>query len=361
MSREDYTSSEETPSISVRKHDLLPAYRTDDADATDWYPITGMIPPSSVQNPSPTSLGIAQSFDAQMATPSLHVTSLSSRTTFLSYPTMESIPPAPATSRSTSSTEDSTYETSWRKQIESFRNQFDLDYDLRGMSRAKIWGIAGFRGWIAACFSLHPADMFEHTMASKLRSRVVFARPPYSDEDGAGGGGAAAKEVDMPWYAPTLGADELQQARERVLEFTLDPHHREGSSSSSSLREGQSFRRLLYAAACCVLVLLEVRRRPDLLAAARSAMQWLSKETGLDLGQEVSAIDALETMTTEATAVEETAVEAPTTTILPAKPPDVLSSAGATDLFEACEVCGAGIEWYSAAESQCAQGHLFGE
>ena len=289
------------------------------------------------------SLGIAKSFDTQLQSPCVHIASLSSRSTCLAYPSMETIPPEPAANTA----ETSTYESSWRAQIQSFRSQFDLDYDLRGNSVAKTWGLAGFRDrWIAACFSLHPTDTFEQVMASKLRTKVVFARV---NRDGSGSDGNA--DTDMPWHTPNLDQQALQQAREKVLRFTLDTGNRNAGTESSTLRDDPWFKKLLYAAACCVIVLPASSQPPELLSAARSAFQWLGNETGADLGTEISAIGALEKP-------EAAATEAPVT--IPARSPDSLS-AEAAGLFETCDVCGAGIEWYSPTESQCAEGHVFGE
>ena len=238
------------------------------------------------------------------------------------------------------------YETDWRRQVEEFRQQFDLDYDLNGAAMAKIWGLASFRGWIAACFSVHPTGQFEHYTISQHYVRLVFARPFLGTED-------ESSEADgfSPWQGAKHDPVTQDNGRAVILAFILDPANRETS------RNYPSRYKILYAAACCVLV--QPVLHSGYLPAAKSAIEFIRDQTRITFATELSLIEE-----TEKNLIAEEAHSLATTgrqtrLRMPAKSQGELSAPGALDVFEICLICGCGMEWYSATESQCAAGHIF--
>lgn len=238
------------------------------------------------------------------------------------------------------------FESDWRKQVDEFRQQFDLDYDMNGSSMAKIWGLAGFRGWVAACCSFHPVDLFEHHTMSQHHVRIVFSRPFLESEDKLG-----SLESYAPWLEADLDPESLQDARANVLSFTLDPVSREPGTCPSS-------HKVQYAAACSVLMQPELY--PHFLPAAKSAIELLAAETNLDFSQELSLIEVIEKNLAHEPVPSTTMAIPQTQTGVVAKSRDQLSALGAQGVFETCEICGSSIQWYSPTESQCMEGHIFG-
>ncbi|KAI5304348.1 hypothetical protein KEM56_006604 [Ascosphaera pollenicola] len=85
-----------------------------------------------------------------------------------------------------------------QRRIEAFRNTFDLEYDLGGKSVARIWGLAKYipkqrhmldesdghpDEYTAACFTLHPTEMAEHSMPSEALMRIVISSTSDVDHD----------------------------------------------------------------------------------------------------------------------------------------------------------------------------------
>ena len=220
----------------------------------------------------------------------------------------------------------------WRTQTAEFRDRFDLDYDLGGYAGARTWGLTSHHGWIAACFTLHPSDLPEYVTTSEERVTIIFS-PPEQAED-------ADIDTALPWEVPSTNACQIEDSRRKALEFILrldrEQHFR-------NLGE----RKILYSTACCAIV--RHNTDGDLLALSKSALQWLMDENGTDLTDEISQCTAVVTSTTE---------EVPNIVISP-KSIEKMQDTGGT-LFEACEICGEGIEWYSSEEAQCSEGHQFG-
>lgn len=64
----------------------------------------------------------------------------------------------------------------WKRMIEEFQDDYDLEHDLGGMSVSRIWGLAAYRNMTAAIFTSHPTDMIEYRITSDDRSMIVFSQ-----------------------------------------------------------------------------------------------------------------------------------------------------------------------------------------
>jgi hypothetical protein len=223
----------------------------------------------------------------------------------------------------------------WRRQVEEFRNRFDLDNDLSGHALAKTWGLDTHCGWITACFTLHPTDMVEYLTSSREHLTIIFSPPNQSGESGV--------DVRVPWPLPSVTDDAVRHARMEILKFILDPDQRVYTGSPWQ-------KKLLYAAACCTIT--EYAKQAELLALSKPTLEWLSARIGVDLSVEVSYIIGAESQLSNASGNEIHGT-------IPAKTAEQLQGVGG-EVFEVCEICGGGIEWYSANESQCSSGHVFG-
>lgn len=219
----------------------------------------------------------------------------------------------------------------WYAQIAEFRDRFDLDYDLGGYAIARTLGLTTHRGWIAACFTLHPSDMVEYITMTDERATIIFSPAEQP--------GSTDSEIPLPWTIPTLSSDRIRNAHQRVLRFVL-------GLEPAKFFQNVWERKILYAAACCAIV---ISREDELLSLSKRALLYLANESGADLTEEISKCD---------TTSSPLDGEGPTMTISP-KSPQKLQGPG-SELFEACEICGGGLEWYSDEEAQCSGGHQFG-
>ncbi|KAG5295467.1 zinc-finger of transcription factor IIIC complex domain-containing protein [Histoplasma capsulatum G186AR] len=226
------------------------------------------------------------------------------------------------------------------RQMEGFRSRFDLDHDLGGMSLARIWGMTSHRGWIAACFTVHPSDMVEYVTTARQRSRIVFT-PPHPKE---------GESAELPWrIPPELTPQRMKAGRDKALSFILRDSHRD-------LLHDHWVKKLQYAAICCLITDQDPVDAPHLLEAAKSAAKWLSSTFSLDLSVELSCIN--EKLKSQIELPAGSAGGPETSKHLPGKTCDAQTGPG-DDVFEYCDICGSGIDWYSAEESQCAEGHVF--
>ncbi|KAJ5814527.1 Transcription factor IIIC zinc-finger [Penicillium riverlandense] len=207
----------------------------------------------------------------------------------------------------------------WRKTVEDLRERFDLNHDLSGWSVARIWGLTSRRNVIAALFTRHGTDMVEYKVSADDRAMLIF-----STEDGE------HEEDSQALFAPTIPQQETVCAREKresATQFVLRNY-------DDDQPHGQ---RLVYAAACSAII---DQQSDPTRAQARQALEHLTLVTGADLSDEISKSTS------------------PGAQTISAKSPDQLDGPGA-HLFERCEVCDAGVAWYSSQEAQCANGHLF--
>lgn len=209
----------------------------------------------------------------------------------------------------------------WISRFEDLRDEFDIDHDLGGLAIGRVWGLASHRGLIATAATLHPGDMVDYRSAVAESTNIIISP---AHHDGA----------DHPPTGPKNASDRspgvLRAKRELVIGFIL--HAAQGNGRNDLCN------RLAYAAACCTIVESE---NEDLRSRARETLEKLATATGADLSDEISKCS------TAPSPIEPKITEQ-------------LDGPGG-QLFEKCEICDSGIAWYSAHESQCASGHLFGK
>lgn len=183
------------------------------------------------------------------------------------------------------------------------------------MVTGRIWGLACHDGILAVAFTMHPKDMVEYRTAAEERTIIAFTTQLYPD--------TGEQPAD-------LSPEALRLKRETVIGYIL-------YSEQSPDGRSQLSKKAIYAAACCSILDCQ---NEDLLARSRTSLEWLASVTGADLSKEISKC------TSAAGEIE-------------SKSPSELSGPG-NEIFERCEICDAGIRWYSVTEAQCANGHLFG-
>ncbi|KAL4880612.1 transcription factor IIIC subunit delta N-term-domain-containing protein [Aspergillus karnatakaensis] len=210
----------------------------------------------------------------------------------------------------------------WSHQIDDLREQFDIDRDLGGLAISRVWGLASTQGLIAAAVTLHPGDMIEYRTNAEDRVTIVFST--------ADGQELNVEEVPLLSGRPPTTIEFMRERSEVVLRYILREVANTGARRALSPK-------VLYAAACCAIVQSE---SVELLANAHRVLKTLAATSGVDMADEMAKCAA------PGSAIE-------------AKPARILNAIGG-DMFEKCEVCEAGIGWYSAQEAQCATGHIFG-
>ncbi|KAL4778963.1 transcription factor IIIC subunit delta N-term-domain-containing protein [Aspergillus varians] len=207
----------------------------------------------------------------------------------------------------------------WNDQVDDIRERFDIDRDLGGLAVSRIWGLASMQGLITAVVTLHPGDMVEYRTNAEDRLTIVFFT--------ANGQPANPDYVPFLRQSPTDSMQFMRERRDVVLQYILGNHV--GTKNTLSPR-------VLYAAACCAIV---QSQNAEIITNAQGVLKRLAAINGVDVADEIAKCSA------------------PGSTI-EAKPADILNATGG-DIFEKCEVCEAGIVWYSAQEAQCATGHVF--
>ncbi|KAJ5781958.1 uncharacterized protein N7518_010441 [Penicillium psychrosexuale] len=203
----------------------------------------------------------------------------------------------------------------WKRMIEEFQDDYDLEHDLGGMSVSRIWGLAAYRNMTAAIFTSHPTDMIEYRITSDDRSMIVF-----SEESGPTINTQALFAAQIP--------DDHNQTGE-VIRFVLP-------GEDGNIEPDMESQRLLYAVACRSIVGEEDK---SLRLHTRRSLERLAVVTGADLSDEIFKCNSN---------------PAPVS----AKTMDQVTGPGG-HIYEKCEVCDAGIGWPSAQLAQCANGHLW--
>lgn len=216
-------------------------------------------------------------------------------------------------------TNDSPGVPRWHRVTEELLDQFDLNRDLGGHAVARIWGLASYRRMTAVLFTRHPTDMVEYQLASSDGTTVGFVTEQPSDAQSPEQHDSADKPARV---------DHAQW--KAAIAFLL-------SGSGACYENDAVNQQLVYTAACCALM---GGQDETIRTQARQSFERLAAITGADLSEEMANCN----------------VEAP---IVSPKTTEQLSGPGA-HLFERCEICEAGITWFSATEAQCANGHLFG-
>lgn len=218
--------------------------------------------------------------------------------------------------------ESQVFQAPWKKHLEDFRERFDIDRDLGGLTAARIWGMDSWKGFLAVAFTLHPGDMVEYTTSAEDRTTLMISHLDTQKD---------ASVVTV--MCPSRRTPELDsEKRKLILEFTL------GLETENQYSDPWS-QRLLYAACLCAITSC---RDEHILSLAHSVLEKLESATSADLTDEKSGCTNAESLA------------------MNPKSPEQLSGAGGA-LFERCSICDTGIEWYSAEEAQCTEGHIFGK
>ena len=213
--------------------------------------------------------------------------------------------------------EHSIHPVPWQNQLDDIRERYDFDRDLGGLAVARAWGLASYNGMVAAGITVHPGDMIEYRTAAEERLTIIISTPDRSQSDGVD-----SQPADSP--------SDLQHRREAVLGYIL--HFEDNDEGRQSLSP-----KILYATACCTIV---ESTDAALVYQAHKVLVRLATVTGADLNDELSKCSISKNK------------------IAP-KSTEALDAPGG-QMFERCDICGAGIDWYSSKEAQCATGHVFG-
>ncbi|KAL3263397.1 hypothetical protein ABHI18_001786 [Aspergillus niger] len=206
----------------------------------------------------------------------------------------------------------------WKDQLDDVRERYDFDRDLGGLAVARAWGMASCKGMIAAGITVHPGDMIEYRTAAEERLTIIMSTADGSQSDGLD---SRSVSDSSPEY--------LRQQREAALGYIL--HFEDNNENRQPLSLS-----ILYATACCTII---ESRNEALLSQAHKVLVRLATITGVDLNEELSKCS------TSGPKIGH-------------KPAEMLDGPGG-QMFERCEICSAGISWYSAEEAQCATGHVF--
>ncbi|KGO48126.1 Transcription factor IIIC, putative zinc-finger [Penicillium expansum] len=207
----------------------------------------------------------------------------------------------------------------WKRMIEEFQDDYDLEHDLGGMSVSRIWGLTAYRNITAAIFTSHPTDMIEYRITSDDRSMIVF-----SEE----GEPTTNTQALFAAHIPDGQASNHNQIRE-VIRFVLP-------GEDGNIEPDTESQRLIYAVACRAIVGEEDK---SLRLHTRRSLERLAVVTGADLSDEISKCNS-------------------NPTPIFARNMDQVAGPGG-HIYEKCEVCDAAIGWPSAQLAQCANGHLW--
>lgn len=209
----------------------------------------------------------------------------------------------------------------WKRMVEEFQDDYDLEYDLGGMSISRIWGLAAYRNITATIFTSHPTDMIEYRITSDDRSMIVF-----SEE------GERTTDAQPLFAAHHPGGQTSNHNRTgEVIRFVLP-------GDDGNIELDPESQRLIYAVACRAIV---DTKDKSLRLHARRSLERLAVVTGADLSDEISKCNS-------------------NPTPVSARTIDQVTGPGG-HIYEKCEVCDAGIGWPSAQLAQCANGHVWGK
>lgn len=251
--------------------------------------------------------------DEESLVPSLHVGTLGG------YVFSDLVP--------SSSSKSTVRQPPWTKKMRDIREQFDLDKDLGGLAIARIWGLASYHGLVAAVVTAHPGDEVVYATTMKESCTIIFSS-----------GNLAKEEFGDPMLPTTIldgSPCHLRRRREAVIEFVLSHE-----SESDDINHNTWSQRIAYSAACCAIL---ESGNEKLNSLALRVLERLAVVTGADLTEEMDKCSA-----------------GPKPIPISPKSPAQLGGPGGS-IFEKCDICDAGISWFSAREAQCETGHLFGK
>ena len=209
----------------------------------------------------------------------------------------------------------------WKRMIEEFQDDYDLEHDLGGMSVSRIWGLAAYRNMTAAIFTSHPTDMIEYRITSDDRSMIVFSQEGEPTRD------------TQTLFAARMPDGQTSDPNQtgQVIRFVLP-------DEDGNIEPDPESQRLIYAVACRASVGEEDK---SLRLHARRSLERLAVVAGADLRDEISKCNSHPTP-------------------ISARSMDLVTGPGG-HIYEKCEVCEAGIGWPSAQLAQCANGQVWGK
>lgn len=209
----------------------------------------------------------------------------------------------------------------WKRMIEDFQEQFDLEHDLGGMLVSRIWGLAAYRDITATIFTHHPTDMVEYRVSSDDASTIVF-----SEEFGRITDTRNLFTPQVPSGQAT-GHDRIGEMLRLVL-----------PSDDDDVDPDEESQQLIYVIACRVIV---GESDKSLRAHAQRCLERLAIVTGADLTEEISKCGS-------------------PPSLMAAKSVSHITGPGG-HIYEKCDACDAGMGWCSIQQAQCANGHVWRE
>ena len=215
----------------------------------------------------------------------------------------------------------------------------DRREDLGGLSVMKTWGLASFRGYIAACITFHPGDMAEYYMASQQRATVVFSLHGLKD--------SSADFESFPWeFDPEIQDEARHQVAIVETIFKYEKSH--------GTVQNEIDHKIIYAAVVASMLIWDEARLERLMIAQRALLR-LERIVQLDLSPEFSCLDYLQI---DGLDIEKARIRI--REIPGQRSQEDLSMLTARELFEPCSFCDQAIRWESLTEASCIAGHQFG-
>ena len=228
---------------------------------------------------------------------------------------------------------------SWQRHMADHLRKFDLRHDLGGLAFAKIWGLATFGMYTAACVTLHPGDMVEYTTTSTEQTTVVFGRREAMD-------GGPSHDSHLAWPNGKVHQRDMSTVYCDIVSTFL----RIPQTESSNLCQ-----KIAYAAAC--VGALSATFDKAIVKLSEDLFHWLAHHTGNDFDVELSLSKRLQKQ--DALGEDSNAGETAKVGIS-AREKECLNSNRLQGIWEMCEICGEGMGWYSVQEARCAAGHTYG-
>lgn len=224
-------------------------------------------------------------------------------------------------------------------QMIRYQSAHDRREDLGGVSVMKTWGLASFRGYIAACITVHPGDMAEYYMASQQRATVVFSLHGLKD--------SSADFESFPWeFDPEIQDEARHQVAIVETVFKYEKSH--------GTVQNEIDHKIIYAAVVASMLIWDEARLERLMIAQRALLR-LEGIVQLDLSPELSCLDYLQI---DGLDIEKARIRI--REIPGQRSQEDLSTPTARNLFEPCSFCDQAIRWESLTEAYCVAGHQFG-
>lgn len=230
-------------------------------------------------------------------------------------------------------------QTTLHKQMLRYQSGHDRREDLGGLSVMKTWGLASFRGFVAACITFHPGDMAEYYMASQQRASIVFSLHGLKD---------SSNDLEsFPWeFEPEI--QDVVRHQAAIVESVFKYEQTHGTV------QNEIDHKVIYAAVVASMLIWDEARLDRLLISQRALLR-LAQIVQLDLSPELSCLDYLRTDTLDIEKARTRIRE-----IIGHRSQEDLSMPAARELFDTCSFCDQAVRWESLTEAYCIAGHQFG-